>query len=157
MPIASESPEFLAALYLVWRGAAQQGMTVLISSKVNQFTLLIASLPVAYAVSAGTLAGLPLEGRQEGEVLLTAAQSIFGVILILDRKITLREAGLLVTLFLGQFLLTAGDVRLGFSVTYLVLAVLFLTRRYAEVPRVLRYALRGEWDEPDEVTEPADS
>ena len=156
-PIASESPEFLAALYLVWRGLAQHGMTVLISSKVNQFTLLIASLPVAYAISTGTLEGLPLEGRQEEEVLLTAAQSIFGVILILDRKITLWEAGLLVTLFLGQFLFTDSDVRLGFSVTYLVLAVLFLARRYAEVPRVVRFALRGEWDGPPEAEEPADS
>ncbi len=58
-PLASESPEFLAARYLVWRGAARYGMAALISSKVNQFTLLIASLPIAFK----KLATLTLVGR----------------------------------------------------------------------------------------------
>ena len=153
-PLASESPEFLAALYLVWRGAARHGMTALISSKVNQFTLLIASLPIAFAISGGTLDGLPMDSRQEGEVFLTAAQSILGVLIILDRRFTIAEAVVLAGLFLAQFLFTDNDIRLGFAIAYLVLAGAMLIRRYQLIPSVLADAFsRGAIpaDEPEEA------
>ena len=149
-PLASESPEFLAALYLVWRSAVRHGMTALISSKVNQFTLLIASLPIAFAISGGTLDGLPMDSRQEGEVFLTAAQSMLGGI-ILDRRFTILEAVALAALFLAQFLFTDNDIRLGFAITYNVLAGAMLTRRYQLIPAVLADAFsRGSIpsDEP---------
>jgi cation:H+ antiporter len=81
-PLASEAPEFLIAGLLAWRGRASAGLGALISSKVNQWTLLIGSLPAAYALSRGTLAGLPLDERQLEAVFLTAAQSTFAVVLI---------------------------------------------------------------------------
>ena len=141
-PLASESPEFLAAGYLVWRGAARDGMTALISSKVNQWTLLLASLPVAFAISGDTLNGLPLDARQEEEIVLTAAQSCFGLFLILDRRLGLRAAILLLGLFLGQFLLTDSTVRWGFATVYLVLSAGILVRDYRLIPGVVRDALR---------------
>ena len=139
-PLASESPEFLAALYLVWRGAAQAGMTALISSKVNQFTLLIASLPIAYSISGGTLDGLPMDHRQIAEVFLTAAQSLFGVLLILDRRLSIWAGVLLLSLFLGQFLLTDSAVRWGFGVAYLVLAGAMLLQHHRYLPDTFRAA-----------------
>ncbi len=142
-PVASEAPEFLAALYLVWRGSAQLGMTLLISSKVNQFTLLIASLPIAFSISGGTLDGLPMDGRQQEEVFLTAAQSLFGVMLILDKRLSIQAAVVLLVLFLGQFLLTDSTVRFGFAITYLVLAGGLLVQRYRLLPAVVREAFRG--------------
>ena len=148
-PIASESPEFLAALYLVWRGAAAFGMTALISSKVNQWTLLIASLPIAFAISSGTLDGLPMDGRQREEVFLTAAQSLFGVMLILDRRLSAKAAFVLLGLFLGQFLLTDSTIRWGFAITYLVLAGGLLLRQYRLIPRVVRDGLTNSSHAPD--------
>ena len=142
-PLASESPEFLVAMYLVWRGAARYGMTALISSKVNQFTLLIASLPIAFSISGNTLDGLPMDGRQQAEVFLTAAQSLFGLMLILDKRMTLGAAVALLSLFLAQFALTDSTVRLGFAVTYLVLATGLLLRHYRLLPEVMREAFRG--------------
>ena len=141
-PLASESPEFLAAGYLVWRGLARDGMTMLISSKVNQWTLLVASLPIAFAISGNTLSGLPLDSRQQGEIVLTAAQSCFGLFLILDRRLSRRAAVLLLGLFLGQFLVTDSTVRWGFSAVYLVLSAGILVRDYRLIPGVLRDALR---------------
>ena len=139
-PLASESPEFLAAMYLVWRGAARYGMTALISSKVNQFTLLIASLPIAFSISGGTLDGLPMDGRQQGEVFLTAAQSLFGVMLVLDKRMSLGAGLILLSLFLAQFALTDNTVRLAFATAYLVLAGGLLIRRYHLIPEVVREA-----------------
>lgn len=139
-PLASESPEFVAALYLVWRGAARYGMAALISSKVNQFTLLIASLPIAFSLNGGALSGLPMDGRQQEEVFLTAAQSLFGVMLILDKRISIHAAIPLLALFLGQFILTDSTIRIGFAITYLVLAAGLLLRRYRLIPAVLREA-----------------
>ena len=154
-PLASESPEFLAAMYLVWRGAARYGMTALISSKVNQFTLLIASLPIAFSISGGTLDGLPMDGRQQGEVLLTAAQSLFGIMLVLDKRMSLGAGVILLSLFLAQFALTDSTVRLGFAVVYLVLAGGLLLRRYRLIPDVVREAFGGHpLTEPEDASTP---
>ena len=139
-PFASESPEFLAALYLVWRGAARQGMTTLISSKVNQFTLLIASLPIAYAISGGNFDPLPMDARQQEEVFLTAAQSLFGILLIMNKRLSIQGAATLLVLFLGQFIFTDTEVRIGFAIVYLVLAAVLLLREYRLVPGVIREA-----------------
>src|SRR5216684_3595826 len=82
-PLASEAPEFLVAALLAIRGKTTAALGLLLSAKLNQWTLLVGSLPVAYimgAVSANptttgilTLA-LPLDARQVAEVWLTAAQ-----------------------------------------------------------------------------------
>ena len=141
-PLASESPEFFAALYLVWRGSARYGMTTLISSKVNQFTLLIAALPIAFSINGGTLDGLPMDGRQQEEVFLTAAQSLFGLLLILDKRVSLSAGIILLSLFLGQFIFTDSSIRLGFALTYLLLASGLLVYRYRLVKEVIREVLQ---------------
>ena len=54
-PIASESPEFLVALLFAWRADAGAGLRTLVSSKVNQWTLLVGTLSLVYSVASGTL------------------------------------------------------------------------------------------------------
>ena len=68
-PIASESPEFILAGLLALRGRHDAGMTILISSKVNQWTLLVGSLPLGYAISGSTLHPLGFDSRQSEEVV----------------------------------------------------------------------------------------
>src|SRR5205823_944725 len=102
-PLASESPEFLAAVYLVWRGNTSGGLTALISSLVNQWTLLIGSLAIVFAISTQSLHALPMDGRAREEVLLTAAQSFFALMLIADRRLSPMAAVTLFGLFLLQF------------------------------------------------------
>ena len=71
-PLASESPEFILAGLIALRGRYDAAMTILISSKVNQWTLLIGSLPLAYSISGADVSPLDFDARQSEEVFLTA-------------------------------------------------------------------------------------
>jgi cation:H+ antiporter len=150
-PLASEAPEFLVAALLALRGKATAGLSLLLSAKVNQWTLLVGSLPLAFSVGAGHLAALPFDERQTGEVLLTAAQSLFGIAVLASLSLELHEALLLAGVFLAQFVL-AGVLRAGlhdtsaasielyvFSVIYVVLGLLFLVRARGTLRGILRH------------------
>jgi len=127
-PLASESPEFILAAMLAARGRHDAGMTVLISSKVNQWTLLIGSLPLAYSISAGEISALDFDTRQAEEVFLTAGQSLFAVAIFVSLSMSWWEAAVLAGLFGTQFFFTDPTVRVGYGVAYSVLAVLVLIR-----------------------------
>ena len=71
----------------------------------NQWTLLVGSLPIVFAISSGTLHGLPLDSLQREELFLTAAQSVFAVAVLANRSMSVREAWMLFGLFIGQFVL----------------------------------------------------
>jgi len=142
-PLASEAPEFLVALMLAARGKAVAGMVLLLSAKVNQWTLLVGSLPAAYSISGGTLSPLPMDSRQVEEVLLTASQSALAVAIFASLSISLLEASVLLIMFSSQLFLTDQSVRYGFSIAYLVLAALALTRDRRSLPVVFREARRA--------------
>jgi cation:H+ antiporter len=135
-PLASESPEFILAAMLAMRGRYDAGMTILISSKVNQWTLLIGSLPLAYAISGGSTAPLDFDTRQSEELLLTAAQSLFAVAILVSLSMSRWEAGALFGLFMAQFVIPHDtvfpgsdiNVRVAFSVLYCVLAFAIFIR-----------------------------
>jgi len=126
-PLASESPEFLVATFFAWKLRGSIGIGALISSKVNQWTLLVGAIPIAYALSSGALYGLPLDERQSEELLLTSAQSLLATLLVVDLRFSRREALLLAAAFLAQFLITSTEGRYFFVVFYLVAAVGFYT------------------------------
>ena len=147
-PLASESPEFFAALYLVWRGSAGMGVNMLISSKVNQWTLLIGSIPVAYMAAGGAITGLESSPLQRAEVFITAAQSAFGVMLILDRRLTARAGFALLSLFLAQlltqfFFQDNNLPRIIFGVIYLGLTALLISQHWRSIMPTLREAFRS--------------
>jgi cation:H+ antiporter len=73
------------AILLAVHGRGADAIGTLISSKVNQWTLLVGSLPVAYLAGGGGTA-LPLDGRQVEEFLLTAAQTLLGVAALLSLR-----------------------------------------------------------------------
>ncbi|MBI5287826.1 MAG: sodium:calcium antiporter [Chloroflexi bacterium] len=133
-PLASEFPEFLVAGLLAWRMRADAALGALVSSKVNQWTLLIGCLPIAYAISSGTINPLPTDTRQTEEVLLTAAQSLLAVVLLINLRMTLIEAGVLAVLFAAQFLTPHSIVsRDMFSIMYVSLAAVFAVRQVLEM------------------------
>ncbi|HEX8728203.1 MAG TPA: hypothetical protein VF739_06260 [Ktedonobacterales bacterium] len=123
-PLASEAPEFVVVCIFAWRGAATAALGALVSSKINQWTLLVAMLPLIYAISLGGLSPMPLDGRQREEVLLTAAQSLFAVILLLDLRLSLWGAGMIFGLFAVQFIFP--DQRLAVSVVYGIASIVTL-------------------------------
>src|SRR5208283_3309466 len=101
-PLASEAPEFIIATIFASRGKGAAAMATLISSKVNQWTLLIGSLPVAHVLGGGA-PSLALDSRQIEEVLLTATQTLMGVALILALRFHRSAAWALLGLFVVQF------------------------------------------------------
>lgn len=102
-PLASESPEIIVAVLFSLRANPNGGLTTLISSQVNQLTLLVGSIVVVFSISSGQLLSFPLDyfeggfverlrgpfGLQSSEFLLTAAASTFAILLISTRIIKL--------------------------------------------------------------------
>jgi len=161
-PLASEAPELLVAASFAWRLNTNNGLATLLSSKVNQWTLLVGTLPLVFVIAGGAASGLPLDGRQREEILLTAAQSAFAVAVLVSRSISIREAWALLGLFLAQFVL--GGVlpaalrdteRITIAIIYLVLAVGMVVRQRDWVRPLMRDAYRTPVRELANEPEPA--
>ncbi len=153
-PLASEAPELLVAGLYAWRLNTNGGLGTLVSSKVNQWTLLVGTLPVVFALASGSLHGLPIVAQQREELFLTAAQSIFAVAILTNLSISLREAGMLFGLFWAQFVLGAivpdrwhGAELVVVGVVYLLLAATYFVRQRHDVPRLMRDGLRTKYAE----------
>ena len=125
-PLASESPEFMVALLFAWRMRGHVGIGALISSKVNQWTLLVGALPVAFAIASGELIPLPLDARQTEELFLTSAQSLLAAMLIVDLQFSRLEAVLLAAAFVVQLLFTEAAVRMAFAYLYILMFFVLL-------------------------------
>ncbi len=141
-PLASEAPEFAVACLLVLRGQLSKGMLTLVSSKVNQWTLLVGTLPVVTSLSAGEPRSLHLDLRQQEEVLLTAAQSLFGVAVLANLSLSRLQAVTLALLFVGQLFVPSTQGRFVFASAYIAAAVLVLVLK-REARMGLWRALRG--------------
>jgi cation:H+ antiporter len=144
-PLASEAPEFLVAILFAWRLNTNSALGALVSSKVNQWTLLVGTLPIVYAISLGALHGLPIVGRQREELWVTAAQSAFAVAVLANRSLNVREGFMLLGLFFGQFVLNGvlpghlhDEGRIAVGIIYIVLAIVFIVRDRRAVPGLLR-------------------
>ncbi|MDL5361638.1 sodium:calcium antiporter [Halalkalicoccus sp. NIPERK01] len=145
-PLASESPELIVVAYLVNKARSTAGFNALISSKLNQWTLLIGTLAVVYSIAAGHLGALPFDEKQVAEIWITAAQSLFALAILSNFEITMREAVALLVLFVSQVAIEFAVIRLypealaeaisidilyAYTAVYLVLGgYLLITRRH---------------------------
>jgi cation:H+ antiporter len=130
-PLASEAPEFIVATIFASRGKGTAAIATLISSKVNQWTLLIGSLPVSHLLGGGGFS-LALDSRQVEEVLLTATQTLMGVALILALRFHRATAWALLVLFVAQFPINSTHGRLLLCGIYAAVAIagLSINRRH---------------------------
>lgn len=135
-PLASEAPEFVVVILFAWRGMSTAALGTLVSSKINQWTLLVGMLPLVYSIAGGAPAAMPLDTRQQQEVFLTAAQSIFALALLLDLSLSTVGASMILGLFLVQAVIPETRIVVGFA--YLVLAVLILIRTRRHLGRTFR-------------------
>ena len=118
-PLASESPEIIVAVLFALRANPNDGLTTLISSQVNQLTLLVGSIVVVFSISAGQALNFPLDhfeptnffsritsefGLQSSEFLLTAVVAAFGLLLISTRVIKLWHGLALLGIFVVYML-----------------------------------------------------
>ena len=102
----------------------------------NQWTLLVGSLPIAFIAGGGTASGIALDARQTEEFILTAAQTILGFAVLVDLRLAIWESVALLALFAAQFPFPDPAVRLGFSAAYAVLALGLLLRSRRELPAI---------------------
>lgn len=131
-PLASEAPEFIIAVMFALRGMGAAAIGTLIASKVNQWSLLVGSLPVAYWFGGGG-AGLPMDDRQIEEFVLTATQTLLGVAVIVALRFHWWSAVGLAALFAVQFVVTDTGGRYVLSLVQAVLAVGFLVAHRRDI------------------------
>jgi cation:H+ antiporter len=153
-PVASEAPELIVACLYAARLHAADSLGTLLSSKVNQWTLLVGTIPLVFALSSGSWHGLPLDAQQRFELLLTGAQSLFAVSILITLALSARAALVLFVLFAVQFLASVllspeldRLVVLGLSGIYLLLAVVQLVRNRRTLVRSVRDGLRTPFEE----------
>ena len=151
-PLASEAPELLIAGLYAWRLSTNAALGTLVSSKVNQWTLLVGTLPIVFSIGLGQIGGLPIDAHQRGELFLTAAQSFFALAVLSTLSISLKEAGLLFGLFWAQFIIgalvpeSAGNVELvAVGLAYMTLGLVIFTRERRLIGPLLRDGFRTSY------------
>jgi cation:H+ antiporter len=122
VPIATEMPELVVAVVLLTHGRAGQSIAVLLAGAVSQYTLALGTLPVAYALGAGT-GPLPLLPRERIELLLTVGVALYAVAALVTLRLSRGDASLMFFLFSAQFLLPLGLTRVVIAMVFLALAV----------------------------------
>ncbi|MDA0770536.1 MAG: sodium:calcium antiporter [Chloroflexi bacterium] len=133
-PLASESPEIIVAILFSLRANPVAGLTALISSEVNQLTLLIGSMVVIFSIaSPGQPLSFPLDDRQSIEFLLTTAMSVFAILLIAPRIITWKAGGILLVLFLAHLFFTDTLSRLYFAYAFFALSGVLVIMNWRRV------------------------
>ncbi len=106
-PLVSEAPEGISAYY--WARdpyRAPIALMNLVSSNINQWTLLAGLLPLVLSlstwISSGHISSIPLDAEQSRDVLLTLSQSLLGALFLLKLELAWWEATGLFLLFVVQ-------------------------------------------------------
>jgi cation:H+ antiporter len=153
-PLASEAPEFIVAILFAVHGKGSDAIGTLISSKVNQWTLLVGSLPLAYLVGGGGTA-LPLDPRQIEEFLLTATQALLGVAALLTLRFPRWLAITLLGLFAAQYAVPGQAGRYVLIVVYAAIAIAALARHRRYIWPAVTAPFRGPVPESPAGEQPA--
>jgi len=103
-PFVSEFPEGLSTFY--WARTvegAPMALMNMVSSNINQWTLLVAMLPVVLSFAMGGVTSLPLDPQQRLEVLMTMGQQLLGMLFLMNMHLLWWEALALFLLWFVQF------------------------------------------------------
>ncbi len=144
-PFLTEFPEGITVAYWATRARlAPLAIANLVSSKLNQWTLLLGTIPVAYTLALASFQPIQLTSLQVSEILITAAQSLYGAICLFDLKFDIREGSVLLGLFLVQFFIP--PIRLEVTVAYLLLSAyeLYKTRNKIDLFSNMIMIIRGK-------------
>jgi cation:H+ antiporter len=137
VPVATESPELVIAFVLIQHRRAAQGVAVLLSSAVSQWTLALGTLPLAYLAGAGK-GPLPLLGREQVELVLTMGEALLAVAMLVTLRLRRRDALLMLGLFIAQLAMPSVVLRTALALVYLVLAVDILASERWAIPVLVR-------------------
>src|SRR5438874_1803088 len=103
-PFLSEFPEKLSAFYWARKvSTANVALMNMVSSNINQWSILSAMIPVLFVISAGATRPLVFDQFQRNEILLTILQSFLGFLLLLNLELRFHEASILFIFWAVQF------------------------------------------------------
>jgi len=104
-PLISEFPEMLSTLYWARRSdRAPMALMNMVSSNINQWTLLAAMLPIVYSMSIGAVTPITFDVKQEMELWLTLGQATVALVFLLNMELVWWEASALFALFAIPFI-----------------------------------------------------
>jgi cation:H+ antiporter len=102
-PVVSEFPELASTFYFARQPEkAAVALMNIVSSNINQWTLLVAMLPIVYSMGGGHISAITFDAEQETELLLTIAQSLVALAFLFNMKFHWWEATVLFTLYAVQ-------------------------------------------------------
>jgi len=107
-PLVSEFPEMASTFY--WARTVEKAPMALmnmVSSNINQWTLLPAMLAVVYSVSIGQVTPILFDEHQKLELILTLGQAVIGLLFLINMRLAWWEAALMLVFFLIPFFHTA--------------------------------------------------
>jgi cation:H+ antiporter len=133
-PFLSEFPEKVSAFYWARKvSTAPMALMNMVSSNINQWTVLAAMIPVVYSLSVGEPTALRFDGPQRDEILITILQSILGVLILSNMRFAFWEAALLFVLWFAQFL--RAELRDEISWIYAIWGVILIVDSFVDRTR----------------------
>ena len=90
-PLLSELPEFTTTSYWSSRGKGSMALMNMVSSNINQWTVLAAMIPIVYSMSLGHPAAVPLSEHRV-ELILTLLQGVLGTLMLANLSFGPHEA-----------------------------------------------------------------
>ena len=151
-PFLSEFPEKISAFYWARRVTqAPLALMNLVSSNINQWTVLAAMIPLIYGYSHyhhyGTFAAFHFDAAQRLEILLTLLQTALAMLLLANMEFDAIDAAVIFVLWLAQFLVPHWrvEVAVAYGLWMVILAFEYAIggRRFL-VWRRLRETIRSE-------------
>ena len=143
VPLATETPEFVIVAVLVANRRPAQGLALFLASSVSQWTLGMGILPIAYFAGGGSMS-MPLESREQVEIALTIALTLFAVAALAALKPERVDAAIVVGVMALQFVYPTTFVRVAAGFVLLVFAIdLLFDRRRAVRPLYRAVVGRG--------------
>jgi cation:H+ antiporter len=128
-PLVSEAPEGISAYY--WARdpkRASIALMNLVSSNINQWTLLAALLPIVLSLSLHQVTAIPLDAVQSRDLLLALSQALLGALFLINMELAWWEALGLFVLFLFQLADVGGRVRVYVTWIYFAWCIVEMLR-----------------------------
>ena len=120
-PVGTEFPEFFSSFY--WARSidgAPMALMNLVSSNINQWTLLSAMLPIVLSLGHGSVVPLAFDAQQQLEYVMTMGQALLGFMFLLNMEFAWWEAVGLFLLWFIQVIFSVGQfgAQVHWGVTY---------------------------------------
>lgn len=148
-PFLSEFPEKVTAFN--WARQVKKSHMALmnmVSSNINQWTVLVAMIPIVYSISAGKVSVIHFDSHQKVEIFLTIAQSALGMVLLANMEFRWYEALGLFGLWFTQFVIPSLREEITWVYLfwlYVELILAFIGKRKLKVFKEFRELIRKHW------------